>query len=235
MPKTKVEHTSRAFRYLRISGLTTVPSPGEQSDALETLEDMMHEFRSRNICSSYVFEDAIDPNTNSEVADEFNNALATSLALRLAPDFGIMINPEIRAMATSGLSNWSARTGKTNMINPSNRQARGSGNTFRFPNWVRFYRFENDAPISCDTFLLKVDAIDFFQVDFSGYLLDGATIVSFETDVTNGIELINITQDVDKFNLECKGKFGGYSFITLTITTSTGRVNPQRINFNITV
>jgi len=234
MPKTKAEHTSRAFRYLRISGLTTVPSPGEQTDALETLEDMMHEFKSRNICSSYVFEDDIDPNTSSGIADAYNNAVASCLSLRLAPEFGITINPEIRAMATSGLSNWSARTGKTNMINPPNRQPRGSGNTYRFPNWIRFYRFENNAPISCDTFNLKVDEINFFLVDFGDYLGSGETIVSFTTEVQNGIELINIAQDVDKFNLECKGKSAGYSYITLTITTSLGRVNPQRVNFSIT-
>ena len=234
MSKTKVEHTLRAFRYLRISGLTTTPSPGEKADALETLEDMMHEFRSRNICSSYVFEDDIDPNTNSEVADEFNNALATCLALRLAPDFGITINTEIRAMATSGLSNWSARTGKTNMINPSNRQPRGSGNTYRFPNWIRFYRTGENAPISCSTFNLKVDAIDFFTVDFSGYLLDGSTITSFTTENTNGIQLINSVQDVDKINLECKGLIAGFNTVTITVTTSAGRVNPETINFNIT-
>ena len=234
MSKTKVEHVLEAFDYLRISGLTTSPNPSEIKTGLTRLEDMMNEFRSRNICSSYVFEGDVDPNTDSEINDAYNNAVATCLSLRLAPSFGIAINPEIRAMATSGLSNWSARSGKTNMINPSNRQPRGSGNTFRFPNWVRFYRFENDAPISCDTFALKVDAIDFFQVDFSEYLLDGATIVSFETDVTNGLELISIVQNGDAFDLECRGKSEGANFITLTITTSTGRINPQRVNFDIT-
>lgn len=234
MSLTKVEHVNRAYKALRISGLTTVPTPGEIEECLIELEDMMNEFRSRNICSSYIFEDEPNPNTDSGIAVAYNNATQKCLAVRIAPVFGKVAMEETRRQATQALSNWSARSGKTNMINPPNRQARGSGNTFRFPNWVRFYRFDGDAPIECDTFSLKVDAVDFFTVDFSGYLLDGATITSFTTEVTNGIRLLNIAQDVDKFTMECKGVSAGYETITLTITTSSGRVNPQLINFNIT-
>ncbi len=234
MSLTKGEHVIRAYSALRISGITVKASPSEIETGLSELEDMMSEFRSRNICSSYVFEDDVDPNTNSEIASEFNNATQKCLAVRLAPYFGKEVTVSLQRQANQSLSNWSARSGKVNMIQPPNRQARGSGNTFRFPNWVRFYRFDGNAPIECDTFSLKVDATDFFTVDFSGYLLDGATIVSFTVESTNGIDLLNIVQDVDKFNLECKGVFAGYQTITLTITTSTGRVNPQIINFNIT-
>ena len=234
MSLTKGEHVLRAYRVIRISGLTTKPTPQEVELGLSELEDMMSEFRSRNICSTYVFEDDPDVNTESEIATEFNNATQKCLGVRLAPYFGKEAEMSVQRQATQALSNWGARTGKTNMINPPNRQPRGSGNNFRFPNWVRFYRFDGDAPISCDTFTLKVDAIDFFLVDFTNYLLDGATITSFTTEVTNGITLLNITQDGAKFNMECKGVFGGSQTITLTITTSTGRINPQLVNFNIT-
>ncbi len=233
MSLTKVEHVNRAYSALRISGLTTKPNPSEITQALNELEDMMNEFDSRNICSTYVFEDEPEPNTDSGIPIAYNNATQKCLAVRIAPIFGKVAMDETKRQATQALSNWSARSGKTNMINPPNRQARGSGNTFRFPNWVRFYRLEDSAPISCDTFDLKVDGIDFFVVDFSGYLLEGATITSFITENTQGIELISIVQDVDKFNLACKGLTGGYQTIKITITTSTGRVNPETINFNI--
>ncbi len=167
MAKTKAEHTSRAFRYLRVSGLTSEPSPSEQRDALETLEDMMNEFSSRNICSSYIFEDDPNPNTDSGIDNAYNNATAACLALRLAPDFGITLNQDVKAMAISGLSNWSARSGKINMIDPPRRQPRGSGNTFRFTNWTRYYRQGDNAPISCSTFDIKEGEVDFFSVDFT--------------------------------------------------------------------
>ena len=234
MSLTKVEHVLGAYSAMRISGLTSAPSPGDITTGLSELENMMNEFQSRNICSAYVFEDVPTPNTDSGISPEFNNATQKCLAVRLSPYFGKEAPQTIQRQATQALSNWSARSGKTNMISPPNRQARGSGNNFRFPNWVRFYRTSEDAPISCDTFQLKVNEVDFFTVDFSGYLLDGATIVSFTTEVDNGIELVAIAQDVDKFNMECKGLTAGFNTITITITTSTGRINPEVINFSIT-
>ena len=234
MSKTKIEHVIEAYDYLRISGLTSEPTPDETNRALTRLEDMMNEFRSRNICSSYIFEDEPGPNTNSGIDSAYNNATATCLALRLAPSFGIVLNQDIRGLATSGLSNWSARSGKTNMINQPNRQPKGSGNTFRFTNWTRYYRQGDNAPILCSTFNLKVDEIDFFGIDFSGYLLEDATIISYTIKSTNGIDVLSDVQDVNFINLECKGVQAGYQTVTITVTTSTGRTTPETINFNIT-
>tara|TARA_R110002020_G_scaffold467655_1_gene691385 strand:+ start:18941 stop:19651 length:711 start_codon:yes stop_codon:yes gene_type:complete len=233
MSLTKVEHVLRAYSVIRISGLTSSPNPSEIELGLSELEDMMAEFKTRNICSSYFFEDEPDPNTNSEIDPVYNNATQKCLAVRLAPYFGKEALPSIQKQATQALSNWSARSGKTNMIKPSNRQPRGSGNTFRFPTWVRFYRFEDGAPISCDTFNLKIDEINFFSVDFNGYLLDGATILSFTLDVSSGIEVISSSESGGFVNLECKGLKAGYNPVTITIATSTGRVNPEKVNFNI--
>ena len=234
MSKTKIEHVIEAFDWLRISGLTSDPTPKEKQKALVKLEDMMNTFRSRNICSSYIFEEDPEPNTDSGIDPAFNEATSTSLALRIAPTFGIALNQDIRLLATAGVSNWSARSGKTNQMQPSRRQPRGSGNTFRFSNWTRYYRAGNPAPISCTTFDLKVDETDFFGVDFSGYLLDGATIVSYTLESTSGVDVLTDVQNVNIINLECKGVQCGYQTVTITVTTSTGRVNPETINFNIT-
>lgn len=233
MSKTKNEHVLDAFDYLRISGLTTKPSPGEITTGLSRLEDMMSQFKSRNICSSYTFEDSPDPSTDSGIDPAHNEATATCLALRLAPSFGISINQEIRMLANSGLSNWSARSGKVNMIEPPRRQPRGSGNTFRFSNWTRYYRQGNNAPVSCSTFKLKVGEVDFFTVGFAGYLLEGETILSYTIESTNGVSVLSDAQDEDSITLECEGEAYGYQTVTVTITTSTGRVNPELINFNI--
>lgn len=234
MSKTKVEHILKAFKYLRISGLTTEPTPVEKEDALETLEDMMNEFQSRNICSTYVFEEEPELNTDSEVSSSINNAIATCLALRLAPSFGIQLNNDIRLMARTGLSTWSARSSKTNQMQPPRRQPKGSGNTFRFTNYTRYYRMDEDAPISCSTFELKVDEVDFFSVDFTNYLLEDATITSYTLENTNGIDVLNNSQDGNSINLECKGIIAGYQTVTINVTTSTGRINPEVVNFNIT-
>lgn len=228
------EQILRAYSAIRISGLTSNPEPEEMELGFNELIDMMAEFNSRNICTQYIFQDEPDINAESGIATEFNNALQKCLAVRLAPFFGKEASPLLQRQASQGVSNWAARTAKVNQINPSRRQPKGSGNTFRFTNWTRFYRNGEEAPISCSTFDLKVGAIDFFAVDFSRYLLEGATITSYTIENTNGIEVIQDTQDVDMINLEVKGVQAGYQTATITITTSTGRVNPELINFNIT-
>jgi hypothetical protein len=234
MSKTKIQHVNRAFEWLVISGITSKPSAEENAIGLSVLEDMMNEFKSRNICSSYVFEDEPNPNTDSEIDDAYNNATGACLAVRLANMYGKEAPMTLQRQATQALSNWSATTSKTNQIQPSRRQPRGSGNTFRFSNWTRYYRSGNPAPISCTTFDLKVGETDFFGVDFTPYLLEGATITSFTVDSTNGINVIQSVQDGNIINLECKGADAGYQTVTITVTTSTGRINPETINFNIT-
>lgn len=228
------EQILRAYSSLRISGLTSNPTPEEMELGFNELIDMMAEFNSRNICTNYIFQDEPDINAESGVATAFNNALQKCLAVRLAPFFGKEAPVLLQRQASQGVSNWAARTAVVNQISPSRRQARGSGNTFRFSNWTRFYRAGNPAPISCDTFDLKVGAVDFFGVDFSRYLLEGATIDSYTIESTSGIEIITDAQDVDVINLEVKGIQAGYQTATITVTTSTGRVNPELINFNVT-
>ena len=228
------EQILRAYSSLRISGLTSKPLPEEMELGFNELIDMMAEFNSRNICTEYIFQDEPDINAESGIATAFNNALQKCLAVRLAPFFDKAVPQLLINQASQGASNWAARTAKVNQISPSRRQAKGSGNTFRFSNWTRFYRAGNPAPISCSTFDLKVDAIDFFGIDFSRYLLEGATIDSYTIESTNGIEIITDVQDVDVINLEVKGVSAGYQTATITVTTSTGRVNPELINFNVT-
>ena len=65
MGKLKVDLVNRAYDWLRISGLTSNPLPEEVAIALDIQENMMYEFQSRNICSSWVFEECPDPNTDS--------------------------------------------------------------------------------------------------------------------------------------------------------------------------
>lgn len=239
MSKLKGELVNKAYRWLRISGLTSKATPEEVSDGLDALESMMREFESRNICSSYVFEVDPDTATDSRLEAEFNNAVETNLALRLAAFFGKEVPRTLTLQATQALSNWSARSGKIRQINPSNRQPRGSGNTFRFTNWVRYYRFEENAPISCETIDLKFDEVNSFNIDFGpnglNYLNDLETISSFTIDNTPGVKVISSVQNGSIITLECKGMITGFNIVTITVTTSDSRVNPQTINFNVTL
>ena len=233
--KTKIELVNSAYQALRISGLTVSAIPEELTVGLEMLENQMYEYEESNICTNFNFSaGSIDPNEESGLFAYTNNAAVMNLATRLVNFFGREVPDGIQRMAIGGLATWASRTARVNMINPSGRQPRGSGSTLRFSNWMRFYRYAEDAPIACSTFELKVDQTDFFTVDFTPYLLEGQTIVSYETKVSNGIQLLNIVQNGPIFTMECKGEYVGYSVIDIKVTTSSGRVNPEAINFNIT-
>ncbi len=233
MPTLKIDHVRKAYEQLVISGITTEITPEEVVIGLERQEDMLNEFRARNICSNWLFEDNPNPNTDPDLEPEYNYALETNLAVRLCAIFGKEPPITLARMAMQSLSNWSALSSKTNQINPPRRQARGSGNTFRYENWIRFYRFVNNAPISCDTFEIKEDQEDFYLVDFSNFLLAGNAITEFTVDHTNGIEVLESTQVDNAINLKCKGVVAGFNTVTITVTTSSGRINPQVVNFTV--
>lgn len=234
MTKTKGEIVNRAYSWLRISGLTSPATPKENEKALEVLEGMMAEYNSRNICTTFIFEDVPDEATESGIPLQFFLAASYCLGRRMAPDFGKQITQLQDRAATGALANWTARTAKVNQINQPNRMARGNGNTFRFQSWFRYYRTDADAPISCDTLELSIDEIDFFDVNFNTYLKTGETITSFTVDSTNGVEVLNTELSGTVITLKCKGKLSGFQTVTLTLQTSGGRSNPAVVNFNIT-
>ncbi len=233
MATTKIDHVRKAYEQLVISGITTEVSPEEAVIGIERLEDMMEEFCARNICSNWLFEDDPNPNTNPELERRYNYAVETNLALRLCAIYGKEPSSTLARGAMQSLSNWSALSSKTNEILPPRRQPRGSGNTFRYENWIRFYRFENNAPISCDTFEIKEGQEDFYLVDFDNFLLANNTITEFTIDSTPGIDVLESTQVGSAINLKCRGVVAGYNTVTITVTTSAGRINPQLVNFTV--
>lgn len=235
MALRKIDHVRKAYERLVISNITTSPSPDEIKIALERLEDMLNEFYGRNICSDWLFEDEPLPNTESGLDPQFNYAVETNLARRLCDLFGKPVTPELEKSSTQSLSNWSARSSKTNEILPPRRQPRGSGQTFRWDNWLRYFRFVNNAPIECDTFEIKENAEDFFTVDFGNFLIAGATITNYEVDTSaaNGLEVLEHSLSGDQITLKVRGTNFGYNQVILNVTTSTGRINPQGVNFNV--
>ena len=233
MSKSKVELVQKAYEILRISGLTTRAVPEEISIGIDELEGMMNEFEARNVCSSYVFEDDPQENTDANVELAYQKAVEYNLAARLATYFGKEPTAGMVKTAIASLSTWTAASGRVNQMKYPNRQAKGSGNTFRFSNRERYYRQASNAPISCETNYLKVDEINNFSYDFNQYLEGSETISSFTTDVSNGLDLLSSAIQGTKIVMSVKGVKTGLQSILVTITTSTGRVNPQTINFQV--
>ena len=233
MNKTKIDHINKAFKHLKISGITVDPAPEDIEDALEMLEDMMSDFESRNICTNYNFEDLPDANTEAGNDPAFNIAVSTNLAIHLADYYGKQPSQMGYSQARSSVSNWMARTAKVNMINPPRTMPRGSGNNFRFPSWRRFYRIEDGNPIDCDTLNIKVGEVNTFGVDFGGYLNAGETITSFTITAQPEITVQLESNTDEQVNFELLGVKAGASYLTIDIVTSSSRALPQRVNINV--
>lgn len=233
MSKSKVEIVQKAYEILRISGLTTKAVPEELSLGIDELEGMMHEFSARNICSSYLFEDEPEANTGANIELAYQPAVEYNLAVRLATFFGKEPTSGMMRTAMSSLATWTASSGRVNQIKNPNRMPRGSGQTFRFSNRNRYFRQENSAPIECDTNYIKVDEINNFSYNFNQYLYPDEVISSFITSVDNGLLLQASALQGTKIVMTVKGIKAGFNSILVTITTSTGRINPQTINFQV--
>lgn len=233
MSKSKVELVNMAFEILRISGLTTKASPEELTIGLDQLESMMSEFESRNICSSYNFEEIPSLTSDSNLELKYQNAVQYNLASRLATFFGKEPTQGMMRTAVASLATWSASCGRVNQINYPNRMPRGSGNTFRKSNIRRFYRQETPAPDNCETNYIKVGETNDFQYDFASYLGNSEIISSYEIVATNGIQLISSTLQSKKILMTVKGITAGNNNVVVTITTSDSRVNPQKIYFQV--
>ena len=73
MPNTglKGDIINEAYALIRISGITSQPTPEELEKALDRLESMAEEFFGRNINVNYAFEDEPDPNTPHTMARKY--------------------------------------------------------------------------------------------------------------------------------------------------------------------
>ena len=241
--KTKGEHINDAYAQLRISGLTVEPTPAEQEKALNRMEDMAAEFESRNICINYAFEEVPDPATISGVNVEFNYMMSTNLATRLIPDFGKKTAKndslsDLKKQASQSLSNASARTAIVNPVEYPTRMPIGSGNTFRWNRWRRFYKPKEPAPASCETEPMQLNTAGRFIATWADWLADGETITDFVIKVSDGLTLLDsqIQNDDTEVFYRVQADKKGFQKVTITIVTSIStpqNADVREINFNV--
>ena len=135
----KIDIINGAYSQLRISGLTVQATPEDIEVALGRLEDMASEWASIDINVGYFFEDEPDPDSIFGVPRAYKQAFETNLAVNLIPDFTKPVPQELRARASASYSTMLSATAQTCQVQYPSRQPRGSGNTFRYNRWRRFY------------------------------------------------------------------------------------------------
>ena len=239
----KVDFINGAYSLMRISGITVDPSNEDVELALERLEDMAEEFRGRNICTGYNFEDTPDPNSVHNVPRKYWYAYKSNLALRLLSDFGKGKEPDplLIGGAQTSFSFLSSDTAQIKTTQYPARQPRGSGNSLRYNRWQRFYTPIAEAPTSCTTKKMVVGEIDDFVEHFDAYLNDGEDISSFTIEADTGLTIVsssNATPDIN-YRINAVGTSGEelntVFQVKIVVTTSDTRVETRLINFELTV
>lgn len=132
----KIDIINGAYSQLRVSGLTVQATPEDVQLALDRLEDMASEWRSRNVDVGYYFEDEPDPDSIFGADRAYKQAFETNLAISLIPDFNKTVPQALAAKASATYSAMSSAVAQVCEVPYPSRMPRGSGN---FNRWNRFY------------------------------------------------------------------------------------------------
>ena len=112
-----------AYSRMRISGLTSQPTPEDISIALRRLESQAARWEGKTICAGYKFEDVPDVNSPSGIKLAYVDAFESNLAMRLLTDFGKQASQELAIEARTTYSDLQTATLVVNPIKSPSRMA----------------------------------------------------------------------------------------------------------------
>ena len=239
---TKNELVLDAYEELRISGLTVTPSPSEITSAIRRMDNMILNWQNKGICLSYnksAGYSSINPLQDSGIVDTNAYAIVMNLAKTLAPAYGKTAANETMSGAKDAYEGLFSR--ELTMREQTPYLPTGGGESFFFGNRISgycfnyFQTFDKNAPDYCTTKDIFTGQIEFYRVDFNHYLnrVEGDTIASFTVDDGEGVTILE-SSTIDGFiDLKAEGGKVGFSPVLITITTTSGRVLPENVNFDV--
>jgi len=143
MATLKSDLIRQALAKLAVTGYDYDIDPEEVRTALIELESMMTEWDGQGIRVGYQLGITPEEANSSEVAGSYDwarNAIVCNLAVRLAPNYGKQVPPELALNASQALGRILTANPVLPEVPYSNRMPRGSGNTLRGRPISRFYR-----------------------------------------------------------------------------------------------
>ena len=239
----KGDCVNNAYTELRISGLTSEPGPGEKAVALRRLEGMANEYLKRNVCVGYNLEDDPDFNSSAGIPAEYKESFELCLARRLISTFGKgamdKVDPELLKRQSAAFSFLSSSTAPKRQTQAGSRMPLGNGNTLRNFRYRRFNRPVPQVPLSCASKVMTVNATNDFIEHFDSFLTDSETIASYTIAADTGLTIVSdsLSSPDVLYRINAAGSSSERSdtFLQVLIiaTTSTGRIEPRTINFEL--
>jgi len=143
MATLKSDLIRQSLAKLAITGYDYDIDPEEVDTALIELETMMTEWDGQGIRVSFTLAVSPEEALASQPAGSYDwarNAIVCNLAVRLAPNYGKQVPPELALNAAQSMSRILTATPVLPEVQYTARMPRGSGNTLRGRQLSRFYR-----------------------------------------------------------------------------------------------
>lgn len=235
----KADMINGAYSQIRISGITSQPTPEDLTLALGKMEQMAAEYEGRNICLSYNLQDNPDPNESHNVSKKHEYAFQSCLAFRLLDDFGKEVPATLLSAYQGAYSYLSATTAPVRQTQYPSRQPLGAGNTLRWARYRRFYQPQSQVPLSCESNIMFLGDIDNFTEHFDSWLLDTEAVASFVITSDEGLTVVSssLSSPDITYQISATGNEGVRSNSLLQVkivaTSDAGRVTTRIINFEL--
>lgn len=228
-----------AYSRMRVSGLTSQPTPEDLALALRRLESQAARWNEKSVCAGYNFEDTPDTNSPSGLKLAYVDAFESVLATRLLIDFGKQAAPELVAEARTTFNDLQTATLNVNRVQYPNRMPLGSGNRRFIQNRRNYFYPAATAPNSCETIRMDIGDIADLVEHFDAYLGTTEDLASYTLEASSGLTVQTqslVTPDVLYRVLAVGGSSGDSSVdqVKIVATTDTGRVETRLINFELT-
>ena len=168
-------------------------------------------------------------NDNITIPDGAVEGVIYNLAVKLSTSYDITITQSLFTNAKEGMD--VLRVLGVN-IKPTlfpDTLPRGSGNDDRVFDEVFF----EPVLIPKDAFEIGVNETDIFTVDFTLYLLSGETIASHTVTSPDKVSIVSESETDGVITMTIKGLTVGLGSVCINVTTSTPRIIPQIVYFNV--
>ena len=232
---------NEAYSMMRISGLTTEPSPEEQELALGRLEDLMAELFDSTACTGYNFEEEPDPATHAGIERSHKYPVSAMLAGRLLADYGKEA-PIVLVQRIRSAENYLYSSAATPRETPyPNRQPIGGANELRFRKKTKYYTNTEASPNDCYTNYVRRDDVNDYVEDFTAYLEDLEEIQSYTLEADSGLTVLSqgISTSLQQIEYRVRVDYGTETTtgatlkIKIQITTTNSRVKTNIVYFEV--
>lgn len=179
------------------------------------------------------YVNVVNPSDVVTIDDSAIDGVIFGLALRLAPQYDIQPSPDLRTNARDALRTLRKLTADNKPTQMPSTMPIGSGNEDWFTGRTDQH-FYNPVLIPAGAQSLKTGEIDSFSVDFTNYLLEGATITSFTVTANDRLSILSSAELDGVITFSAEGLQIGYGKVCVDVDTSTGRTNPEQVDFEVT-